>query len=162
LSPHGPESACGDRPGHAEDEVEVMMDAAIKVLLVEDNPVDARIAAELLGKNGAFELTHVARLSEAAQQLSEQRFDAVLLDLMLPDSSGLATVDSVQERAPDVPIVVYSGFGAEDVLFAREAIRGGAQEFLPKSLASPVVMQGDPRLDRAQAAGAAPGPLRAP
>ena len=108
LSPHGPESACGDRPGHAEDEVEVMMDAAIKVLLVEDNPVDARIAAELLGKNGAFELTHVARLSEAAQQLSEQRFDAVLLDLMLPDSSGLATVDSVQERAPDVPIVVYT------------------------------------------------------
>jgi diguanylate cyclase (GGDEF)-like protein len=131
----------GDRPGLAEDEVEMMMDAAIKVLLVEDNPVDARIAAELLGRDGAFELTHVARLSEAAQQLSEQRFDAVLLDLMLPDSNGLATVGSVQERAPDVPIVVYSGFGAEDVLFAREAIRGGAQEFLPKSLASPAVMQ---------------------
>jgi diguanylate cyclase (GGDEF)-like protein len=37
--------------------------------------------------------------------------------------------------------VVCSGFGAEDVLFAREAIRGGAQEFLPKILASPVVMQ---------------------
>jgi diguanylate cyclase (GGDEF)-like protein len=118
-----------------------MADAAIKVLLVEDNPVDARMAAELLGRNGAFELTHVARLSEAAQRLSEQRFDAVLLDLMLPDSSGLATVESVQERAPDVPIVVYSGFGAEDVLFAREVIRGGAQEFLPKSLASPTVLQ---------------------
>ena len=118
-----------------------MTDAAIKVLLVEDNPVDARMAAELLGRNGAFELTHVERLSEAAAQLEEQRFDAVLLDLMLPDSSGLATVESVQERAPEVAIVVYSGFGAEDVLFAREAIRGGAQEFVPKSLASPVAMQ---------------------
>ena len=118
-----------------------MTDAAIKVLLVEDNPVDARMAAELLGRNGNFALTHVERLSEAAAELEEQRFDAVLLDLMLPDSSGLATVESLQERAPDVAIVVYSGFGAEVVLFAREAIRGGAQEFVPKSLASPVAMQ---------------------
>ncbi len=78
-----------------------MTDAAIKVLLVEDNPVDARMAAELLGRNGAFELTHVERLSEAAAQLEEQRFDAVLLDLMLPDSSGLATVESVTKSLRD-------------------------------------------------------------
>ncbi len=118
-----------------------MTDAAIKVLLVEDNPVDARLAAALLGADGEFELTHVERLSEATRELSEHHFDAVLLDLMLPDSSGMATIDGVQERAPDVPIVVYSGFGDEDVMFACEAIRGGAQEFLPKSLATPIAMQ---------------------
>lgn len=118
-----------------------MADDVIKVLLVEDNPTDARVAAELLGTDVGFELTHVERLSEAATQLREQRFDAILLDLMLPDSSGLATVDSVQERAPDLPIIVYSGFGVDDVMFAREAIRGGAQEFLPKSLVSRTAMQ---------------------
>lgn len=118
-----------------------MTDAAIKVLLVEDNPVDARLAAALLGADGEFQLIHVERLSEATRQLSEQHFDAVLLDLMLPDSSGMATIGGVQERAPEVPIVVYSGFGDEDIMFACEAIRGGAQEFLPKSLATPVAMQ---------------------
>jgi diguanylate cyclase (GGDEF)-like protein len=128
-------------PGTAEHGIGLMTDAVIKVLLVEDNPVDARLAAKLLGTEGEFELTHVERLSEAAQQLSQHRFDAVLLDLMLPDSSGLATLDGVQERAPDVAIVVYSGFGDEDVMFACEAIRGGAQEFLPKTVVTPIVMQ---------------------
>jgi diguanylate cyclase (GGDEF)-like protein len=123
------------------DEVEAMSGAPIKILLVEDNPTDARMAAELLGGDAGFELTHVERLSEAASRLAEGGFDAVLLDLMLPDSSGLATVNSVQDRAPDVPIIVFSGFGAEDILFAREAVRGGAQEFLPKSLATRTAMQ---------------------
>ena len=117
------------------------MTGAIRVLLIEDSPSDARIAAELLGEDAGFELTHVARLSEATARLDKGGFDAVLLDLMLPDSSGLATVSSVHDHAPDLPIIVYSGFGAEDVLFARAAVRGGAQDFLPKSLATPAAMQ---------------------
>jgi diguanylate cyclase (GGDEF)-like protein len=117
------------------------MTGPIKVLLIEDSPSDARIAAELLGEGAGFELTHVGRLSEAAARLDKGGFDAVLLDLMLPDSSGLATVSSVHARAPDLPIIVYSGFGAEDVLLAREAVRGGAQDFLPKSPATPAAMR---------------------
>jgi diguanylate cyclase (GGDEF)-like protein len=117
------------------------MTGAIKVLLIEDSPSDARLAAEFLGEGSGFELTHVERLSEATARLGRGGFDAVLLDLMLPDSSGLATISSVHDRAPDLPIIVYSGFGAEDVLFAREAVRGGAQDFLPKSLATPAAMR---------------------
>jgi diguanylate cyclase (GGDEF)-like protein len=117
------------------------MAGAIKVLLIEDSPSDARLAAEFLGEGSGFELTHVERLSEATARLGRGGFDAVLLDLMLPDSSGLATISSVQDRAPDLPIIVYSGFGAEDVLFAREAVRGGAQDFLPKSLTTPAAMR---------------------
>jgi PleD family two-component response regulator len=98
-----------------------MMAGAIRVLLIEDSPSDARIAAELLGEDAGFELTHVDRLSEAAARLDKGGFDAILLDLMLPDSSGLATVNSV--------------------LFARAAMRGGAQDFLPKSLATPAAMR---------------------
>jgi len=117
------------------------MTAAIKVLLVEDSPSDARIAAELLGEDAGFELTHVDRLSEATARLDKGGFDAVLLDLTLPDSSGLATVSRMHDRAPDLPIIVYSGFAAEDVLFARAAVRGGAQDFLPKSLTTPAAMR---------------------
>ena len=117
------------------------MTEAIKVLLIEDSPSEARVAAELLGEDSGFELTHVERLSEAAARLEKGRFDAVLLDLMLPDSSGLATVSSVQDRAPDLPIIVYSGFDADDLLLARAAVRDGAQDFLPKSLATPAAMQ---------------------
>jgi diguanylate cyclase (GGDEF)-like protein len=118
-----------------------MMSGAIRVLLIEDSADDARIAAELLGEDCGFELTHVGRLSEATARLGKGGFDAVLLDLMLPDSCGLATVSRVHDRAPDLPIIVYSGFGAEDVMFAREAVRGGAQDFLPKSLVTPEVMR---------------------
>jgi two-component system, cell cycle response regulator len=117
------------------------MAGAIKVLLIEDSASDARIAAELLGEDGDFDLTHVERLSEATARLGKGGFDAILLDLMLPDSSGLATVSSVHDRAPDLPIIVYSGFGADDVRLAREAVRGGAQDFLPKSLATPAAMR---------------------
>jgi diguanylate cyclase (GGDEF)-like protein len=131
-----------DRPGvrAGRDGAEVMT-GAIKVLLIEDSPSDARLAAEFLGAGAGFELTHVGRLSEAAAKLCTGGFDAILLDLMLPDSSGLATVSSVHDRAPDLPIIVYSGFGAEDLLFAREAVRGGAQDFLPKSLASSAALR---------------------
>jgi diguanylate cyclase (GGDEF)-like protein len=117
------------------------MTGAIRVLLIEDSATDARMAARLLGENSGFELTHVERLSEATAKLGSGGFDAVLLDLMLPDSIGLATVSSVHDRAPDLPIIVYSGFGAEDVLFAREAVRGGAQDFLPKHLTTPAIMR---------------------
>lgn len=124
----------------ARDGVETMT-GAIRVLLIEGSPSDARMAAEFLSEGSGFQLTHVERLSEAAVQLGQGGFDAVLLDPMLPDSSGLATVSSVHDRAPDLPIIVYGGFGAEDVMFAREAVRGGAQDFMPKSLANAVAMR---------------------
>jgi diguanylate cyclase (GGDEF)-like protein len=117
------------------------MTGTIRVLLIEDNATDAHMAAELLDASSGFELTHVERLSEATAKLGGGGFDAVLLDLMLPDSSGLATVSSVHDRAPDLPIIVYSGAGAEDDLFAREAVRGGAQDFLSKYLTTPAVMK---------------------
>ena len=68
------------------------MDGAVKVLVIEDNPVDARVVTEFLTPGEGFEVTHVGCLSEASAALGEGGYDAVLLDLMLPDSHGLATV----------------------------------------------------------------------
>lgn len=106
---------------------------AFRVLLVEDNPADARLVRILLSEAGptaAFEITHVGRLEEAIQRIEGAEFDVVLLDLSLPDASGLETVGRIQSVAPHLPVVVLSGLSDEEV--AVQAIQGGAEDYLVK------------------------------
>ncbi|MBI4523502.1 MAG: hybrid sensor histidine kinase/response regulator [Deltaproteobacteria bacterium] len=104
----------------------------IKILLVEDNPGDAWLLRDCLTETHTvkFDLEHVARLSEALDCLSKKSFDVVLLDLSLPDESGLTTVVRVQEVAREVPIVVLTGLDDESV--AISALREGAEDYLVK------------------------------
>jgi DNA-binding response OmpR family regulator len=75
---------------------------AIKVLLIEDNPGDARLISEIIAdaSSNRFELTHTERLSEGLRCLREGRYDAVLLDLLLPDATGLDTFVRAHTQAP--------------------------------------------------------------
>ena len=77
-----------------------MNHAAIKILLVEDSPGDVRLIHESLKStsHGEFALTHAERLAEALQRLDAEPFDAVLLDLSLPDAEGL---EAVRQGAQD-------------------------------------------------------------
>src|ERR1700730_10698474 len=104
----------------------------IHVLLVEDNPGDARLFLELVRETGAdrLKLEHVTRLSTALDRLSHGSFDVVLLDLSLPDEQGLATLTRTHARAPKVPIVVLTGL--DDEALAVKAVRAGAQDYLVK------------------------------
>src|SRR5438093_11306396 len=104
----------------------------IKLLLVEDNPDDALLLKEALGelRHTRFEIAHAERLGQAVDQLSQAAFDAILLDLRLPDSSGLNTLIAMREQAPEVPIIVLSGLADEEL--AIEAVRQGAQDYLVK------------------------------
>jgi signal transduction histidine kinase/DNA-binding NarL/FixJ family response regulator len=104
----------------------------IKVLLVEDNPGDARLLREALAElsSARFELTHVHRLSEALRRVDEDRFEIILLDLSLPDAHGLDTVVWVHGQVPHLPIVVLTGL--EDEKLAAETLRQGAQDYLVK------------------------------
>ncbi len=104
----------------------------IRVLLVEDNPGDARLFVELVRDTGAghLKLEHVDRLSTALERLSSDRFDVVLLDLSLPDAQGLTTLTRTHAHAPNVPIVVLTGL--DDELLAVKAVRLGAQDYLVK------------------------------
>ncbi len=105
--------------------------ATVRILLVEDNPGDARLLREILREGSLrFELTHAARLDEALVSLAAAPADVVLLDLSLPDAHGLETVRRTLEAAPDVPIVVLSGLNDETV--AVEAVQAGAQDYLVK------------------------------
>ncbi|RMH76837.1 MAG: hybrid sensor histidine kinase/response regulator [Cyanobacteria bacterium J007] len=109
-----------------------MGDRLKQILLIEDNLGDAELLQETLGENPMvkIQLTHVVRLREALNQLGDRDFDAILLDLSLPDSRGLNTLMRVQEAAPKLPIVVLTGWNDETL--AIEAVRDGAQDYLVK------------------------------
>ena len=100
-----------------------------KVLLVEDNPGDALLLREALGDLAgslSFDLVHVGRLEAALQRIGQETFDAILLDLSLPDAQGVDTVVRMQEAAPRLPIVVLTGLDNDAA--ALEAMRAGAQD----------------------------------
>lgn len=102
------------------------------VLLIEDNPGDARLIREMLAEEEAvpFVLTHADRLSRGIEILAQKEPDLVLLDLSLPDSHGLDTFSKVYAHSPKVPIIVLSG--NDDQQLALYAVKSGAQDYLVK------------------------------
>jgi len=105
-------------------------------LLVEDNPGDARLVEVLLSEArspGDFEVTLADHLAGALGKLEQGTFTVILLDLSLPDSSGLETVKRVRAMAPRTPMVVLSGQDDEEV--ALRALHMGAQDYLIKGQA---------------------------
>lgn len=109
-----------------------MATEAFRVLVIEDNPGDARLLREALAeaRESAFALTWCNCLQAGLEALQRETFDLVLLDLGLPDCVGLQTFQKVHEEAPEVPVVVLSGLDDEAV--AMEAVQGGAQDYLVK------------------------------
>jgi two-component system, cell cycle sensor histidine kinase and response regulator CckA len=106
--------------------------AELKVLLVEDNPADARLVREMLkDAHRPVELTHAARLRDALEFLRTEGFNAILLDLNLPDSEGMNTFLRARAEALHAPIVVLTGLADEEV--AARAVREGAQDYLVKA-----------------------------
>jgi signal transduction histidine kinase len=125
-----------------------MEKTTIHILLVEDSPTDAMLLHQVLSRAnpGEWQITHVERLSEAIDISREKtrqiladsqkeifhqhRFDVVLLDLHLPDSSGLETVKEYRAAIPDISVVVLTGLDDEDL--ALQAMTEGAQDYLVK------------------------------
>ncbi|AFY93235.1 response regulator [Chamaesiphon minutus] len=104
----------------------------IHVLLLEDNLAEARLLQEIFKGtvNSQFSLTHVKRLGDAITQLKSNSFDVALLDLTLPDSDGLGSLDALIHNAPDLPIVVLTSTNDDEL--ALDAVRHGAQDYLVK------------------------------
>jgi diguanylate cyclase (GGDEF)-like protein/PAS domain S-box-containing protein len=103
-----------------------------RLLLVEDNPGDARLVEELLrgfSDNLVISLAHT--LAESYACLEEESYDAVLLDLNLPDSTGLDTVRALVSISPFTPVIILTGLDNEEL--GLKAIQAGAQDYIPKS-----------------------------
>jgi two-component system cell cycle response regulator len=103
------------------------------VLLVEDNPADARWLERLLttAQRKRYAIAWVETLGAAQRAASEVNYDAILLDLSLPDSQGLATLEAMIQTTPEVPIVVLTGLDDEKLALA--ALREGARDYLIKN-----------------------------
>ncbi len=109
-----------------------MNEKKFHILLIEDNPGDARLIKELLLEVNSFdfELKWALTLSEGLDMLNPEDTDIVLLDLSLPDSHGMDTFSKVYHYAASVPVIVLSGFS--DEMIAVQSVREGAQDYLVK------------------------------
>jgi len=103
------------------------------VLLIEDNPGDARLIREMIAEDPRtpFTLHYADRLAKGLEHLSGGETALVILDLSLPDSHGLDTFAKVYAHSPAVPIIVLTG--NDDDSLALSAVKGGAQDYLVKA-----------------------------
>ncbi len=109
------------------------------ILLVEDSATNRSFLQNALSSQiPNLKLTAVGSLKETLQQAEANSFDVILLDLFLPDSESLETVERVIERVPKTPIVVLTGL--EDEKVGLEAIHKGAQDYLMKNQYDPSLL----------------------
>ncbi len=104
----------------------------LKILLIEDNPGDARLIREMLleARSIKFDLKIVDRLAPGLDYLGREAVDVLLADLSLPDSFGLETLITIHRKFPAVPIVVLTGL--DDERQGLTAVQAGAQDYLVK------------------------------
>ena len=104
----------------------------IKVLLVEDNPVDEFMVRAALERStsAAFTVSSAERLDAAIKQARSSPTDVMLLDLGLPDVQGMQTFVRARDALPNLPILVLSGH--DDEQFAIQSMQQGAQDYLLK------------------------------
>jgi PAS domain S-box-containing protein len=108
-----------------------MFEGPVKILLVEDNPGDVMLLREMLRREELnFEMFSCAALKEAAESLSTGNYDILLLDLLLPDSTGIDTLISIKKYSGEIPIIVLTG--TNDYHTGARAISEGAQDYLVK------------------------------
>ena len=109
-----------------------MIDAPIRVLLIEDNPGDARLIREQLAEAGTaqFRMELIGSLAGSFTRLDKGEIDLILADLGLPDSQGLDTLVRLHQRASSIPIIVLTGL--DDQTIGDKAVLSGAQDYLVK------------------------------
>lgn len=101
------------------------------ILLIEDDPGDALLIEEMLEQQECkAQIIRVERLADGILFLQQNRCDIVLLDMNLPDSSGLSTVTRLQDVAANTPIIVLTGISDES--FGVDSVKSGAQDYLIK------------------------------
>ena len=120
-------------PPAAQPEATAPMPPTRVLLLVEDNPGDVQLVNELLmnAERDSYEIVHAPMMSAAVDTLRARPVDVVVLDLRLPDCTGVDTVKAVRDVASEVPIVVLTG--SDDEQLAMDCIDAGAQDYLPKA-----------------------------
>ena len=110
-----------------------MAQVPLNILLIEDSPGDRRLVCAYMSDiEGRHPQIHcVERLDEGLARLKQGPIDTVILDLSLPDSTGLQTFRKLHSEAPNMPIIVLTG--TQDETLGLEAVRIGAEDYLVKN-----------------------------
>ena len=118
-----------------------MTDELIRVLLVEDEPASARLLQRMLCEVGdnRFEVEWVETLGAGLERIKASSFHVVLLDLKLPDSTGVETVERFRRVEKDLPVIVVSGLGDDAAILG--AMQRGAQDYLAKGYLVPELLR---------------------
>jgi len=116
------------------------LSGGMDLLLVEDNPGDARLVQEYLRDSQQdFRITHLTRLEEVSDQYGKIDYSVILLDLALPDSHGVNTLLAVLHLYPETPVVVFTG--QDDSEMAAKILQAGAQDYLVKGQFNDVILE---------------------
>lgn len=112
----------------------------MRILLVEDNEDDILLVQRLLAASPDVELEMARTLEEAQRAVRQVGVDVVLLDLTLPDSSGMLTLEGLRTSGEQPPVVILTGINEEAI--GLEAVKGGAQDYLVKDqLTAPLLLR---------------------
>jgi CheY-like chemotaxis protein/anti-sigma regulatory factor (Ser/Thr protein kinase) len=101
------------------------------VLVVDDSPLDRRLAGGILEKCSGMNVDYASNGAEALEKIQRSPPDAVLSDLQMPEIDGLELVGAVRSRFPLIPVILMTAHGSEDI--AVQALARGASSYVPKS-----------------------------
>lgn len=110
----------------------MLSQSMFSVLLIEDNPGDATLVKDMLADvaDARFQVHWAEALLPGLDRLARGDIDLVLLDVSLPDSHGLDGLNAIRIHAPDLPVVLLTGWDSESM--ALRAVQSGAQDYLVK------------------------------
>jgi DNA-binding NarL/FixJ family response regulator len=110
----------------------------ISILLVEDHVAFAGVLVRLLSKTEDMEIVRVVRTAERAlQELPEQEFDLVLVDVALPEMNGIGLVALLRDQYPNLPCLMLSGHALAH--YVTRALLAGARGYVLKDNALEIV-----------------------
>ncbi|QEG21284.1 ATP-binding response regulator [Mariniblastus fucicola] len=101
------------------------------ILIVDDTAVDRRLAGGLLENDPSLDVSYAKDVSEALLQISNRLPDLVVTDLQMPEYDGLHLVNEINEKYPELPVVLITAHGSENI--AAQALASGAASYVPKS-----------------------------
>ena len=104
---------------------------SVTVLIVDDEDTARSFVSQALGDAG-YDTLEAGSLAQALQAIEAGAADVILLDVSLPDGSGLSLLDRIARENPSPPVIIITAFG--EVEMAVEAMKRGAQDFLQKPL----------------------------
>ncbi|WP_437527235.1 response regulator [Sorangium sp. So ce726] len=110
----------------------------VRVLVVDDSPMDRRLSGSLLKKRAGMEPVYAENGVEALETIARSMPEIVLTDLQMPEMDGLELVEAIRRDHPYLPVILMTAHGSEEI--AVQALRRGAASYVAKrSLAAELV-----------------------